>query len=385
MRFTLTEGQQAVRQEARSFVRDHVEPVAADLDEEGAYPGDILAELGDRGLTGLTLPERYGGRDEGLVELALVVEELSAGLMAVASAVALNLGVATVIERFGTDAQRERYLPGMASFDTVGALGLSEADAGSDKTGLETTADRDGDGWILDGHKQWVTNFLNADVVLTYARTTDGSGESGDAGASGITAFLVPADEFEVDHVWDTHGARSVKSPRVTLSDVAVPDEAVVGEVGRALEQRGEVSTGVNVPARAVGLARAALEDAVEYTSGREQYGHPIGDFQGVEWAVGEMATRVETARLLTLRAADLADRGRDTTRAFAMAKVRATEVAVETANDAVQLHGGVGYTRDRDVERYLRDARLLTIAGGPNEGHRDALGAATYADYAGD
>ncbi|WP_336000879.1 acyl-CoA dehydrogenase family protein [Halorientalis halophila] len=377
MRFQLTESQRGLRDEVRAFVRDEIEPVASDLDQTETYPEDILDELGEMGITGLTLPEELGGRGEGLVELVIATEELAAAQMALASAVALNLGVATVIERFGTDEQREQYVPEMARFETVGALGLSEADAGSDKLAMETTADREGDEWVLNGHKQWVTNFPHADVVLTYAKTGPES-----ASPHNVSAFLVPTAEFEVDRDWETLGARSVSSPRVTLSDVRVPDDAMVGDEGEAYVQRGTVHTGVNVPARAVGIARAALEDTVAYTAEREQFDRAIGDFQGVRWRLGEMADRVESSRLLTLRAADRADRGRSVDRAFAMAKVHATEAAVENANEAMRLHGGVGYTREHDVERYLRDARLLTIAGGPNEGHRDALADAVVDDY---
>ncbi|WP_435156865.1 acyl-CoA dehydrogenase family protein [Haladaptatus sp. DFWS20] len=377
MRFQLTDAQQTLRDEVRNYAQTTIKPQAIDLDQNEEYPGAILDELGERGYTGITLPKEYGGRGRGLVELAILVEELSAALMPVASALSLHLGVATVIERFGTDEQRGRFLPTMASYDTVGALGLSEANAGSNKLEMETTAEQDGNAWVLNGHKQWITNFFHADYVLTYAKT--GADEEA---PHNISAFLVPTDEFEVANNWDTLGAKSVKSPKATLSDVRVPDDRMVGKAGEAYVQRREIKTGVNVPARGVGIARAALDDTVAYTKQREQYDHSIADFQGVSWMVGEMATRVETARLLTLRAADLADRGQETAREFSMAKVAATQAAVDTANDAMQLHGGIGYTTERHVERYLRDARLLTLAGGPNEGHKDTLGAAVYEDY---
>jgi alkylation response protein AidB-like acyl-CoA dehydrogenase len=395
----LTDEQRDFREEVRMFAREEIEPKARDLDRAGEYPAEILAELGERRLTGLTIPETYGGRGEGLVELALMTEELSAALMSVASALALHLGVAAVVERFGTDEQRERLLPEMATYETVAALGLSERNAGSDKLAMETRAERDenaekrgddegGDDesvgeWILNGHKRWVTNYLDADVVLTYAKT--GPDE---AAPHNVSAFLVPVEEFEVERVWDTLGARSAKAVEVTLSDVRVPDDRLVGEEGEAYVERGRVNTGVNVPARGVGIARAALEDAVEYVEQREQFARRIGDFQGVRWTVGEMAERVDTARLLTLRAADRADRanradsGEDLSREVSMAKLHATQAAVDNANDALQLHGGVGYTTERHVERYLRDARLLTIAGGPNEGHRDALAEAVFARH---
>ncbi|MEF8808629.1 acyl-CoA dehydrogenase family protein [Natronomonas sp.] len=378
MQFQLTEAQQSLRDEVRTFAQEEIRPRAIELDQQDEYPADILAELGDRRLTGLTLPEEYGGRGEGLVELALMTEELSAATMSVASTVALHLGVATVIERFGTEDQCEEFLSEMATYDTVGALGLSEENAGSDKSRMETTAERDGDEWVLNGHKRWVTNYLDADVILTYAKT--GPEE---AAPHNVSAFLVPVEAFEVENVWDTLGARSAKAVEVSLSDVRVSDGRRVGEEGEAYVERGRDKNGVNVPARGVGIARAALEDTVEYTSRRRQYDRAIGDFQGVRWEVGKMAERVDTARLLTLRAADRADRGADVSREYSMAKINATQAAVDNANDAMQLHGGIGYTTERHVERYLRDARLLTIAGGPNEGHKDTLADAVFSRHA--
>lgn len=377
MQFGFTESQRALRNEVREFAQTEIRPTAIELDQNEEYPTEILAALGDRRFTGLTLPEEYGGRDEGLVELAIMTEELAAGLMSVASSLALHLGVATIIERFGTDEQKDEFLPEMVSYDRVGALGLSEANAGANKLEMETTAERDGNEWVLNGHKEWVTNFLDADTVLTYAKT----GPEEDA-PHNISAFLVPSDVFAVDTVWETLGAWSVKSPRVLLDDVRVSADRMVGDEGEAYVQRGRLNTGVNVPARGVGIARAALDDTVAYTSHREQFDQHIGEFQGVRWQIAKMAERVDTARLLTLRAADRADRGEDVSRAMSMAKIRATEAAIDNANDAIQLHGGKGYTTEHHVERYLRDARLLTIAGGPNELHKNTLADAVFAEH---
>ncbi|MBX0324371.1 acyl-CoA dehydrogenase family protein [Halomicroarcula sp. F13] len=377
MRFQLTDEQRHLRSEAREFAQDIIKPRSKELDQAGEHPTDIMDELSDFGYTGLTIPEAYGGLGRGATDLAILIEELSAALMSVASTLGLHLGVAEVIQQFGTDQQRETYLPEMAAYDTVGALGLSEQSAGSDKLQMETTAEQDGDEWVLNGHKQWITNLLHADYVLTYAKTGSDS-ES----PHNITAFLVPTDDFTVDEVWDTLGARSVKSPRATFSDVRVSDQQRVGEVGEAYVQRSKLRTGVNVPARGVGIARAALDDTVAYTSEREQFDQSIGEFQGIRWEVAEMAERVDVARLLTLRAAERSDRGVDTTRAFSMAKTAATQAAVDNANKAIQFHGGIGYTTEQHVERYLRDARLLTIAGGPNEGHKDTLAEAVYDEH---
>lgn len=376
MRSTLTDEQERFRDEVHTFADDRVRPVADELDQTATYPGDILAALGERRWTGLTLPRSAGGLGRGYVELVLLTEELSAASMPVASALNLHLGAAQLVAKHGTDAQRERWLPELARFETVAALGLSEDDAGSDKSGMVTTAERDSAEWTLDGHKRWVTNYREADLVLTYARTDDADGNR-PAWPGGVTAFLVDADDFELDREWDTLGARPVPACRVTLDGVRVPDDRRVGAVGEGVRQRDTVANGVNVPARGVGIARAALEDTAAHTSEREQGGAPLADRQGVRWELASMARRVETARLTTLQAADRADRGLDAGRAMATAKLEATEAAVDNANDAVQLHGGIGYTRERSVERYLRDAKLLTIAGGPNAGHRDALGAA--------
>ncbi|WP_255195246.1 acyl-CoA dehydrogenase family protein [Halorarius litoreus] len=373
MRFTLTEAQRTLRDDARAFAAERIEPVAGDLDRTASYPRGILADLGEKRWTGLTLDEDYGGCGRGYVALSLVTEELAAALMPVAAALNLHLGVAQLIQRFGTDAQRDRWLPAMARFDTVAALGLSEDEAGSDKSRLETTAEREGDEWVLSGHKRWVTNVREADVVLVYAKT-------GGEWPENVTAFLVDATDLHVDREWDTLGARTVPTCRVTLDDVRVPDDRVVGTVGEGYVERGAVANGINVPARGVGIARAALEAAADHVSTREQHGGPLADKQGVRWTVERMARRVDTARLTTLRAADLADRGEDLSRAMPTAKITATEAAVENANEAMQLLGGIGYTTERPVERYLRDAKLLTIAGGPNEGHRDAHADAVFA-----
>lgn len=377
MAFELDERQKALQKEAAAFAKREIEPVAGELDAAEEHPTAVLEALGEAGFGGLTVPTEYGGRGADLVGLTVVIEELSAAMMSVASVLALHLGVAAIVEQFGADELRSSVLPEMARFETVGALGLSEANAGSDKLGMETTAERDGDEWILDGHKQWVTNFHHADTVLTYAKTGPDS-----AAPHNVSAFLVPTDAFQIAHDWDTLGAKGVNSPKVTLSSVRVPDSSRVGDVGDAYVQRGQVYNGINVPARSVGIARAAVEDTIAHVREREQFGQHIGDFQGVRWRVAEMATSVDAARLLVRQAAARADRGDDPTRELTEAKIRATEMAIDVTNEALQLHGGIGYTNERAIERYLRDARLLTIAGGPNEVHRNALADAVFEKY---
>jgi alkylation response protein AidB-like acyl-CoA dehydrogenase len=375
MRFELTPEQRELRDETRDFAQNEIAPVADDLDQNHEYPEEALTALGDRNITGLTLPEKYDGRGKGFVELALVTEELSTAMMSVAAAFSLHLGVASAIERFGTTELKEEYLAKMAQFETVGVLGLSEENAGSEKAAMETRAQREGDEWVISGHKQWITNFPHADVVLLYAKT----GPDEDA-PQNVSAFLVPTADFEIEREWETIGANSVPPYRVEFSNLRVPDDRMVGEEGMALVQRGELKGGVNMPARAVGIARAAFEDTVEFVQDREQFGQAIGEFQGIRWRLAKMAQRVDAARLLTLRAADTADRGAATVgRDTSMAKVYATEAAVANASDAMDTHGGVGYTTEYPIERYFRDAKILTVAGGPNDTHRNTVADAVF------
>ena len=373
MRFVPTDSHRERRKEARTFVKELVAPRARTLDHEERYPAEILDALGERRLTGLTIPESHGGRGEGLVELTILIEELSTALMPVASALGLHLGVAAEIETLGSNALREELLPSMARFETVGALGLTEANAGSDTFAMETTARQDGDEWVLSGSKQWVTNFLNADVVLTYAKTGPDTEKP-----HNVSAFLVPTERFTPVTTWETLGARCVKSVAVSLDDVRVPDDRRVGADGTAYVRRGEAGIGVNLPARGVGLARAALADTTAFvideglidpsTSSR------VAENQSLRHRLAEMSAQVDTARLHTLRAADVLDRGAAAGHELSMAKIVATEAAVDVTNEALRIHGEAGYTTDHDVERYVRDARLLPIAGGPNDGHRNAL-----------
>ena len=370
MPYALTAEQERFRDDARRFVAEHVAPVASELDRRGEHPAELLDRIADEGWAGLLLPEAVGGLGRGHVELALLAEALSAELMSLPSILSSHWNASVLLERFGTEEQRER-LPAMARYETVGAFAVTEERAGSDTENIGTTAEKSGDEWVLNGTKRWVTNLPHSDVVLTYART----GPRTDAEA-GVSAFLVPADEFEIERNWEKLGTRCAETCEASLSDVRVATEDLVGTEGRALAERGEVHTGINGPARGVGLARAALDATASYAREREQFGHPIGEFQGLRWKVAEMAERVETARLLTLRAADLIDRDEPSGAAFSLAKVHASEAATANASDAIDLHGGVGYTTERDVERVLRDAKLLSISGGPNAGHRDRIAA---------
>jgi alkylation response protein AidB-like acyl-CoA dehydrogenase len=279
-----------------------------------------------------------------------------------------------LIDEFGTDSLTEAYLADMAAFDVVGAFGLTEPEAGSDNASMATRARKEGDEWVIDGQKRWITNSPNADVVSVFAKTGPQSDRH-----HNISVFLVPtdADGFEVGTDWDTLGLNSLESPDLHLDGVRVPEDHLIGERDQGFMHlvRGLNVGRINVAARCTGLARAALEDSVDYAREREQFGRPVGEFQGLRWTVADMALRTDVSRLLTLRAADLAERGADDRGLEAsMAKLYASEAAVENALEGIQIHGGYGYTTEYDVERYLRDAKLLTIGEGTNEIHRDII-----------
>lgn len=373
----LSDEQRTVRCEAREFAQSEICPVAQDRYANDEYPADILQQLGAQRIPGLTLPKEHGGLGYGHVEWALVTEELAAALMPVASALSVHLTVAELIEVYGSDEQKDA-LDEMARFETVGAHGVTERHAGNDKQGIQTTAEQDGDEWVINGHKRWVTNFKNADVMTVFARTGDT-----DVRSDSITAFLVSTDEATIQKRWDTLGLHGVQPCEVRFDDVRVTREQILGEIGHGLTQLSSVDVGVvNYAARGVGIARAAQNTSIDYASDREQFDRTIGDFQGIRWKIADMAIRTDAARLLTLQAARHADR--ETANAsgkLSMAKVFASKAGFENASEAVQIHGGIGYTTETPPSRYLRDAKLLTVGGGANEVHRNTVADAVMDD----
>ena len=374
MRFEPTDEQRDIQSAMAEFVSEELDPVARELDNEHEYPEAVLDELADQGIMGMTISPEYGGLGYGLVEYALVIEELTTGLMAVPSAINVHVITATLLEQFGNDYLKDEYLESMARYETVGAFGLTEPDAGSDNASMQTRAEKDGDEWVIDGQKRWITNSPRADVVSVLAKT----GPEEDRHHN-ISAFLVPTDTegFEVGKKWDTLGLNSLDSCDLYLEDVRVPEEHLIGEKNEGFMHvvQGLNVGRVNVAARCVGLARAALEDSAQYATEREQFGQQIGEFQGLRWKLADMAVRTDAARLLTLRAADYADRGLGSRGLEAsIAKLYASEAAVENALEGIQIHGGAGYTKEYDVERYLRDAKLLTIGEGTSEIQRNII-----------
>lgn len=368
-----TKERQEFIETVRELVDEGINPRAQELYWADHYPAALFEALGTEKIPGVTIPEEHGGLGFGPVEYALASIELGAALMPLASALSVHGRAANLIVRYRSDSQKERYLAEMATFQTVGAHGVTEESAGNDTSRIQTTAIKDGDSWVLNGHKQWVTNFKNADIMTVFART-----ESDDGTSEGVTIFLVPTNELTVQKQWNTLGLHGIQPCKVQIKDVEVSTGDIVGEVGNGLEQLSTLYTGaISYAARGVGIARASLEDSIEYSNGRHQFGGSIGDFQGIRWKLADMAMRTNAARLLTIKAAEAASRdSANASKRVSMAKVFAGEAAQKNAAEAMQIHGGLGYTDEHTPIRYLKDAQLLTIGGGANEVHRNKIGA---------
>ncbi len=364
----LTENQTMIRDLARSFAQEKVRPIAAACDEAGEFPAATVREMGELGLLGLTVPEEYGGVGADTLTYALVVEELArvCGSHALICAAHNSLGCGPILS-YGTDAQRRRWLPGAAAGEYLLSFGLTEAGAGSDAGGTRTTAVRDGDGWVINGSKMWITNAHHAGAV-TLTAVTDPAGGT----RSGISAFIVPIGTpgFTVEKKEDKLGVRASDTAPLTLVDVRVPGDALLGGVGEGFKAFMKTLDGgrVSIAAMALGLAVGAYETALSYSRTRIQFGRPIADNQAIQFMLADMATRIEASRLLTWEAARLKDAGRPYSREAGMAKLYASETAVFVCDRAIQILGGYGYIREYPVERFYRDAKLCTIGEGTSE-----------------
>jgi hypothetical protein len=368
--FEPSETQAAVAAAAKAFAADRVAPVAARNDREGRFPEDLVRELGALGLLAVNVPAAWGGSEAGAVAYALAVMEIAAADCALATTMAVTNMVAETIARFGTPAQRERCLPRLASAEWVaGSFALSEPQSGSDAAALSTRAERRGDRWVLDGAKQWITSGDRAGVLVVWART-DAS-----PGTRGITAFLVEGGTpgLVVGRHEDKMGLRASSTVSLAFEDCAVPLDAVLGEPGGGYKVALAALDGgrIGIAAQATGTMRAALEASARYARDRRAFGRPIADFQAISFAIADLRTMHDAARLLTLRAAALKEAGRRFTREASMAKLFASEAAQKAVSQAVQIHGGYGYIDEFPVERYFRDARVQTIYEGTSEVQR--------------
>ena len=367
MEFALTEEHRLVQQTAREFATREILPVASQLDAEHRFPAEIVRGLAELGLMGVTVPEEYGGAGMDHVAYVLAMEEVARACASTAAIMSVNNSlVCDPILRYGTEEQKRRYLPVLASGRELGCYCLTEPQAGSDAASLQTTARLDGESWVLNGTKVFVTNAREAWVFIVYARTEELPG------ARGISAFLVERDYpgITVGKVERKMGLLASSTCEVLLEDCRVPRENLLGARGEGFKVALSTLDGgrIGIAAQAVGIARAALEEGVAYAKERRQFGKPIAEFQAIQWKIADMATRIEAARLLTLRAAWLRDQGKRCTVEASMAKLFASETAMFAAHQGVQIFGGYGYIKDYPVERYFRDAKITEIYEGTSE-----------------
>jgi alkylation response protein AidB-like acyl-CoA dehydrogenase len=368
--FSLGEEQQLLKKTVREFAERELRPHAREWDEKQEFPREVFTKLGEMGLMGVVWPQEYGGAGMTTLDYALVMEELARADAGVALSVAAHNSLCSGhIFLAGTEEQKRKYLTPLAKGEKVGCWGLTENSAGSDAGGTKTTAVRDGAHWVLNGSKTFITNGRVADVAVVMAVTDKAKGKKG------ISAFVVERGTkgFRAGKKEDKLGVRSSDTSELVLEDCRIPAENLLGQEGMGfvdtlrILDRGRIG----IAAFSLGIAQASLEESMSYARGRRQFGHAIAEFQAVQFKIADMATHVDAARLLTWRAAALRDAGQDHTLQSSQAKLYASEIAVQAALDAIQIHGGYGYVKEYPVERYLRDAKLGTIGEGTSEVQR--------------
>ena len=383
MDFSLKDHQKLIRDTVRQFMETEVRPLVKELEREEKFPLEIIKKLGEMGCCGMLVPEEWGGPGLDTVSYVLMIEEVARVYTAMSTALGVtNSAVQVPILQFGTDAQKQKYLKRLASGEILGSFCLTEAAAGSDAAGLQATAVRcdchpssaaaDGGSafsYHLNGAKTWVTNGSDAGVYIVFAKTDPA------AGGKGITAFLVEPSfrGFKIGRHEDKMGQRSSPSVEILLNDCEVPAENRLGQEGEGLKIALTALDGgrIGIAAQAVGLAQGALDDSIKYAKSRRAFGKSIGDFQAIQWMLADMQTEIEAARGLLYYAAWLKDSGKPMGSAASKAKLYASEMANRVAYKAVQIHGSLGYSRETDVERMYRDARVITIYEGTSEVQR--------------
>jgi alkylation response protein AidB-like acyl-CoA dehydrogenase len=367
MELELTEAQRAARDTARRFAREKLERVGVAIDRTHEFPADAIAELGKLGMLGVFIPEQYGGVGLDNVAYALVIEELSVECASTGVIVSAHSSLgAWPILGTGDESQRKRYLPRMAVGEWLGCFALTEPQAGSDAAGQKTRAVRDGDTYVINGTKNFITNGPEAGVCILFANTEP------DQGHHGISAFIVETawPGFQVTRVEDKMGIHGAHSAQLSFSDLRVPRKNLLLGEGDGFKVAMKTLDGgrIGIAAQAVGIARASLEASLKYAQERRTFGHPLSNYQAIQWKLADMAVEVDAARLLTQQAAALKDAGKPCTKQSAMAKLFAAETAMKAATEAIQIHGGYGYTKEFKVERYFRDAKITEIYEGTSE-----------------
>jgi alkylation response protein AidB-like acyl-CoA dehydrogenase len=368
--FELTDEQRLVRDTARDFAERELAPKAAARDRSEQFPVEEMRALAKLGLLGVNIPESLGGSQAGVVAYSLAMTEVAKADASVAVAMSETNMVGEIIVKFGTDEQQRAFVPKLTSGEALsGAFGLSEPQAGSDPAGMTTTARRTADGWRLDGAKQWITTGDRAGVLIVWAKSDPA------AGAKGISAFIVEGGTpgLTAGKHEDKMGLRGSSTVPLILDNCQLAESALLGKLGGGLSIALTALDGgrIGIASQALGVGQAALAAARKYVKERVQFGRPIGDFQAVQFRLADVATELEAARLLTMRAAWLKEQGRAFTREASMAKLYASEAAWRACDAAIQLHGGYGYTRDFPVERYARDVRVTRIYEGTSEVQR--------------
>lgn len=367
MDFTQNEITAQVAQVARDFAQKHILPHVMEWDESQHFPKDVLQEMGKLGMMGIFVPEEYGGSGFGYHEYVAAIVETAKVCGSVGLSLAAHNSLCTGhILYCASDEQKKKYLPKLASGEWIGAWGLTEPNTGSDAGNMKTTAVKDGDDWILNGTKCWITHGISAELAVVIART----GEPRVSGNS--TAFLVERGTpgFKAGKKENKLGMRASETAEMIFDNCRIPDANRIGAVGDGFRQALKILDGgrISIAALSLGIAKGAYEAALKYSQERYQFDQPIANFQGISFKLADMATEIAAAELLIAKAADLKNRGEKVTEAGAMAKYYASEIAVKISNDAVQIFGGYGYTKDFPVEKYYRDSKLCTIGEGTSE-----------------
>lgn len=374
MDFRLSEEQQFLQKTARDFARSEVLPKAAQIDAEHKHPADIVKKMSELGLMGVAVPDELGGSGMDNVSYALAIEEIARACASSAVIMSVNNSlVCDPIVRYGTEEQKKEWLPLLAQGKKLGCFAISEPEAGSDAAAQTTIATLDGDEWVISGTKNWITNGPVADVCVLMAMTDR------EQGHRGISSFILPMDAKGVSTSApdDKLGIRGSKSCQIFLEEVRLPKSALLGEVGQGFKVAMSTLDGgrIGIAAQALGIARACLEDGLDYAMQRKTFGKPIAEHQSIQWKLADMATEVDAARLLILKAAHLKDAGKPYGKAAAMAKLFASDIANKAGRECIQIFGGNGYVTEYPAERHFRDAKITEIYEGTSEIQRMVIG----------
>lgn len=367
MNFEQTENQQMIAQMVRDFAEKEIRPHIMEWDEAQIFPVELFKKMGDLGLMGVLVPTKYGGSGFGYQEYVTAIEELSKVDGSIGLSMAAHNSLCTGhILQFGNEDQKQKYLPKLASAEFIGAWGLTEQGTGSDAGGMSTVGVQDGDYWVINGAKNFITHGISGDVAVVIVRT----GEKGDS--EGTTAFIIEkgTEGFKGGKKENKLGMRASETTALFFDNCRVHKNQILGEVGDGFKQALKVLDGgrISIASLGVGIAMGAFEASVQYSKEREQFGKPISEFQAISFKLADMASKIEASHLLTMRAADMKNRGENMTKEGAMAKMFSSETSVEVSTDAVQIFGGYGYTKDYPVEKFYRDSKLCTIGEGTTE-----------------